>query len=72
MSVTTIDLAALRRSIAAGAQLVEVLPAEEYEELHLPGDVNIPLKRLDAESTQQLDRGSFATGWSAQTSAPWC
>lgn len=48
MSVTTIDLAALRRVIAAGAQLVEVLPAEEYEELHLPGVINIPLKRLDA------------------------
>ena len=57
MSVATVDLAGVRRLIAAGAQLVEVLPAEEYEELHLPGAINIPLKQLDGESTQQLDRG---------------
>jgi rhodanese-related sulfurtransferase len=55
--VATIDLAGLRRLISAGAQLVEVLPAEEYEELHLPGAINIPLKQLDAGSTQRLDRG---------------
>lgn len=57
MSVATIDLAGLRRVIGAGAQLVEVLPAKEYDELHLPGAINIPLKQLDAESTRQLDRG---------------
>jgi rhodanese-related sulfurtransferase len=57
MSTPTIDLAGLRRLIASGAQLVEVLPAEEYQELHLPGAINIALKQLDAESTQQLDPG---------------
>jgi rhodanese-related sulfurtransferase len=57
MSAVTIDLAGLRGLVASGAQLVEVLPAEEYEELHLPGAVNIPLKQLDAESAQQLDPG---------------
>jgi rhodanese-related sulfurtransferase len=57
MSAVTIDLAGLRGLVASGAQLVEVLPAEEYEELHLPGAVNIPLKQLDAESTPQLDPG---------------
>jgi rhodanese-related sulfurtransferase len=55
--VTVIDLEALQRLIAGGAQLVEVLPAEEYEELHLPGAVSIPLTRLDADSARQLDRG---------------
>jgi rhodanese-related sulfurtransferase len=39
-----------------GAQLVEVLPADEYEYEHLPGAINIPLKTLDAQSTQGLDR----------------
>jgi len=39
----------------AGAQLVEVLPAQEYEEEHLPGAVNIPLKSLDAETTRRMD-----------------
>lgn len=57
MSVTIVDLAGVRRLIASGAQLVEVLPAEEYEELHLPGAINIPLKQLDADAAQQLDRG---------------
>jgi rhodanese-related sulfurtransferase/CBS domain-containing protein len=55
MSAATIDLETLRRLIDEGAQLVEVLPAEEYQELHLPGAINIPLKQLDAEAAQQLD-----------------
>ena len=37
------------------AQLVEVLPPDEYQDEHLPGAINIPLKTLDAETTQQLD-----------------
>ena len=52
-----IDSPALRRLLADGAQLVEVLPAEEYTEMHLPGAVNIPLKTLDAATTAGLDRG---------------
>jgi len=42
--------------VAGGAQLVEVLPREEYEEQHLRSAVNIPLKELDAETTAGLDR----------------
>ncbi len=37
-------------------QLVEVLPPEEYDDEHLPGAINIPLKTLDRETTRQLDR----------------
>jgi rhodanese-related sulfurtransferase len=50
-----IDYQALRRLLGEGAQLVEVLPAEEYAEEHLPGAINIPLKQLDADSAAQLD-----------------
>ena len=39
-----------------GAQLVEVLPAAEYAEEHLPGAINIPLKELNRETARQLDR----------------
>jgi rhodanese-related sulfurtransferase len=46
----------LRRMIDAGAQLVEVLPEQEFSELHLPGAVNIPLKKLDATTVADLDR----------------
>ncbi len=37
-------------------QLIEVLPPREYGDLHLPGAVNIPLKQLDAEHVESLDR----------------
>jgi rhodanese-related sulfurtransferase len=45
----------VKRLIAQGAQLVDVLPAEDYEVDHLPSAVNIPLKQLDARTTAQLD-----------------
>ncbi|MEA2199977.1 MAG: phage shock protein [Solirubrobacteraceae bacterium] len=54
----TIDLAGVRRWLDRGAQLVEVLPQEEYAEEHLPGAVNIPLKSMDAASVEPLDRGA--------------
>lgn len=57
MTVSTVDLDRLQRLLADGAQLVEVLPREEYEELHLPGAISLPLRQLDAESVQQLDLG---------------
>lgn len=38
------------------AQLVEVLPAAEYEDEHLPEAISIPLKQLDRQSTSRLDR----------------
>lgn len=41
--------------VEAGAQLVEVLPAEEYNDEHLPGAINIPLRRIDDEALQRLD-----------------
>jgi rhodanese-related sulfurtransferase len=48
----------LRKLLDSGAQLVEVLPEREYTEEHLPGAMNIPLKRLDASSVAALDRSS--------------
>jgi phage shock protein E len=54
---TRIDHVQLRSLLDQGdVQLVEVLPAEEYEEEHLPGAVNVPLKTLDAGSVAGLDR----------------
>jgi rhodanese-related sulfurtransferase len=45
----------LRKLTGQQAQLVEVLPADEYDWAHLPGAVDLPLKELDAR-TGQLDR----------------
>lgn len=56
LAVTTIGYPELRRLLDQGTQLVEVLPVEEYAEMHLPGAVNIPLKTLDAATTADLDR----------------
>ena len=48
----------VKRLIAEeGAQLVEVLPLAEYEDAHLAGAINIPLRQLDRESTSRLERG---------------
>ena len=51
-----IDRQELQRVVDAGAQLVEVLPREEYEEQHLPGAVNLPLRRIE-EARDTLDPG---------------
>jgi rhodanese-related sulfurtransferase len=50
-----VSLARARELVADGAQLVEVLPAEEYEEEHLPGAVNLPLKELTRSRASALD-----------------
>ncbi len=52
---TRIDLAQVQQLLEDGAQLLEVLPAAEYTDEHLPGAVNIPLKQLDATTATQLD-----------------
>ena len=52
---TGIDRDDLQKLTSQGAQLVEVLPTEDYDWAHLPGAINVPLKQLDV-STGQLDR----------------
>jgi rhodanese-related sulfurtransferase len=54
---TRIALEELHPLLRGGAQLVDVLPAREYADDHLPGAINIPLKKLDGHTTAQLDRG---------------
>ena len=53
--MTSIAYPTLRQLIDEGAQLVEVLPAPECAEMHLPGAINIPLKTLDAATVAVLD-----------------
>jgi len=49
-----LDLPGVRRLLAKGAQLLEVLPREEYEELHLPGALHLALKELDRDRADAL------------------
>jgi rhodanese-related sulfurtransferase len=53
---TEIDRRQVQSLVEGGAQLVEVLPADEYEEDHLPGAISLPLRRLETEAVRQLDQ----------------
>jgi rhodanese-related sulfurtransferase len=53
---TEINRNDVRKLVEGGAQLVEVLPSSQYEEEHLPGAINIPLKKIDRELATQLQR----------------
>jgi rhodanese-related sulfurtransferase len=53
--VTQIDRNAVQSMFGRGAQLVDVLPAKEYEAEHIPGAINIPLKSLGRETARQLE-----------------
>jgi rhodanese-related sulfurtransferase len=60
-----IDLPGLQTLLErGGVQLIEVLPEEEYEEEHLPGAINIPLKVMNRDSVSGLDR--------SRTTAVYC
>ena len=50
-----VDRYRVQELVAAGVQLVEVLPEEEFAEEHLSGASNLNLKRLDAKAVAQLD-----------------
>lgn len=50
-----IDRETVQGMVKRGAQLVEVLPAQEYAEDHLPGAVSHPLRQL-AKEADQIDR----------------
>jgi rhodanese-related sulfurtransferase len=51
-----IEIDGIRPLLDAGAQLVDVLPQAEYDEEHLAGAINIPLKQMTAEAVVRLDR----------------
>jgi rhodanese-related sulfurtransferase len=51
----SIDRDQVRQLMKTGAQIVEVLPAKEYEEDHLPGAISLPLRKLEAEARRVLD-----------------
>ena len=55
--VKGIDRSELLRLIeSADAQIVDVLPAPEYDEARLPRAISIPLKQLTPETVSVLSR----------------
>jgi rhodanese-related sulfurtransferase len=47
----------VQRLVAEGAQLVEVLPKDAFDEQHLPGAIHLPLRKIDAGVRASLDSG---------------
>ena len=60
-----IDRDEVRRLLDGGAQLVEVLPAKEYGEDHLPAAINLPLSKIETEARELLapDRPTIVYCW---------
>lgn len=52
-----VDRDGVRRLMEQGAQIIDVLPAREYGEDHLPGAVNLPIRKIEAEASRVLDPG---------------
>lgn len=52
-----IDRHEVQRLVAAGAQLVDVMPKPEWEESHIAGAVHLPLKKLVELAPERLDTG---------------
>ncbi len=42
--------------LSAGAQIIDVLPAQEYNGAHIKGAVHIPLRRILTDAPTSLDR----------------
>ncbi|MGH2773700.1 MAG: rhodanese-like domain-containing protein [Actinomycetota bacterium] len=60
----TIDRTGLQELINSGAQVVDVLPEEEFQEQHIPGAINIPLKKLTRATAQEkLSRQSAVVAY---------
>jgi rhodanese-related sulfurtransferase len=51
-----IEIDEIRALLDTGAQLIDVLPSAEFEEEHLAGAINIPLKQMTEEAVEPLDK----------------
>jgi rhodanese-related sulfurtransferase len=54
---TSIELPEIQALMGQRAQIVDVLAPDEYDDEHLPGAINLPLKKLDRQTTGVLQRG---------------
>jgi rhodanese-related sulfurtransferase len=52
----SVDIARIQTLMRQGAQVVDVLAPDDYDDEHLPGAINIPLKKLDRQTTNVLQR----------------
>jgi rhodanese-related sulfurtransferase len=52
-----LDREQVRSLMDRGAQVVDVLSAQAYAEDHLPGAINLPLRKIETEAERVLDPG---------------
>jgi rhodanese-related sulfurtransferase len=45
----------VQQLLEKGAQVIEVLPEHEFEEDHLPGAINLTLRKIETDATERLD-----------------
>lgn len=55
--VEPVDRKQVQRLVAAGAQLLEVLPTDEFEEEHLPDAISLPFDDFSEGALDVLDPG---------------
>lgn len=51
-----VDRNEVRKLVGGGAQLIEVLPADDFESEHLPGAISLPLADLNRQTAARLAR----------------
>ena len=51
-----VDREEVQDLLERGAQVVEVLSADEFEEEHLPGAINMPLRKIETDAASELTR----------------
>lgn len=51
---TSVDRHKVQQLLVHGAQIIDVLPPQEYHDLHLPGAISLPLKDLTAVTAADL------------------
>ena len=56
MPTQVFSVSEVKQLLDQGAQLLDVLGEDEFEHDHLPGAINVPLKKLDATTAAGLDR----------------
>ena len=54
MAIRRIERDQVQKLVARGAQLVDVMPEQEYAESRLPNAINVPLRSLNRETASVL------------------
>ena len=57
--------------VADGAQLVETLPAHEYDEEHLPGAIHLPIKSLGPQVTAMTNASKAHGAAASRRTVGW-